>query len=82
MRALPVAGDSSTFGSSKAFAAHLTEGRRLLSLAPERCELEDGWAMHLPGDDATVLAIAHCAGLPQPTGHPPGSPGSCAARQS
>ena len=58
MRALPIACDASTFSSSAAFAAHLAEGRRLLSLATERCELDEGWAMHLPGDDATVLAIA------------------------
>ena len=59
MRTLPIACDSSAFGSSEAFAAHLTEGRRLLSLATEHRELDEGWAMHLPGDDGTVLATAH-----------------------
>jgi hypothetical protein len=56
MRALPIACNSSAFGAPEAFAAHLTEGRRLLSLATERRELDDGWALRLPGDDATVLA--------------------------
>jgi hypothetical protein len=59
MRALPIACDSTAFGSSEAFTAHMTEGRRLLSLATERRELTDGWALRLPGDDATLLACAH-----------------------
>jgi hypothetical protein len=59
MRTLPVACDSSAFGSSEAFAAHLGEGRRLLSLVTERREVSDGWALRLPGDDETLLALAH-----------------------
>jgi hypothetical protein len=59
MRALPVACDSTAFGSPEAFTVHLTEARRLLSLATERRELSDGWALRLPGDDATVLDCAH-----------------------
>ena len=59
MRSLPIACDTSAFGSPEAFATHLEEGRRLLSVATERRELNDGWALRLPGDDATVLACAH-----------------------
>lgn len=59
MRSLPVACDSSAFGSSAAFDHHMAEARRLLSLAAERRELSDGWALRLPGDDATVLAAAN-----------------------
>jgi hypothetical protein len=59
VRKLPVACDTSAFGSSEAFAAHLDEGRRLLALATERNELADGWALRLPGDDATILACAY-----------------------
>jgi hypothetical protein len=59
MKVLPIACDTSAFGSSEAFSRHLTDGRRLLSLATERRELGDGWALRLPGDDATVLACAH-----------------------
>ncbi|MDP9002499.1 MAG: hypothetical protein M3O46_20605 [Myxococcota bacterium] len=58
MRSLPVACDPSGFTSLQAFAAHMAEGRRLLSLAVERRELTHGWALRLPGDDATVLACA------------------------
>ena len=58
-RSLPVACDSTAFGSGDAFQHHMTEARRLLSLATERRELRDGWALRLPGDDATVLASAH-----------------------
>ncbi len=58
MRSLPVACDTSAFGSSEAFAAHLEEGRRLLALATEHRELDDGWALRLPGDDATIQGSA------------------------
>jgi hypothetical protein len=37
---------------------HLAEGRRLLAGALERRELSDGWAMRLPNDDETLLAVA------------------------
>jgi hypothetical protein len=50
VRTLPVACDPSAFISREAFAAHLAEGRRLLSLARERRELPDGWVLRLPGD--------------------------------
>jgi len=40
------------------FAAHMTEGRRLLSRALDRRELPDGWALRLPNDDGTLLSIA------------------------
>ena len=58
-RSLPIACDSTAFGSADAFQHHMAEARRLLSLATERRELRDGWALRLPGDDATVLASAH-----------------------
>ncbi len=59
MRVLPIACDSGALGSKETFDTHLAEGRRLLSLATERCQLENGWALRLPGDDATILACAH-----------------------
>jgi hypothetical protein len=40
------------------FAAHVAEGRRLLSLALERMELTDGWALRFPSDDSTVVSLA------------------------
>ena len=58
MRALPIVCDSEAFGSLEAFAAHLEEGRRLLALATERRELDDGWALRLPGDDAIIQGSA------------------------
>lgn len=54
MRTLPVACDPLALPSPEGFATHVAEGHRLLSLALERRELSDGWALHLPGDDATV----------------------------
>jgi hypothetical protein len=59
MRALPIACDSTAFGSSEAFAAHMADGRRLLLLATERRELDDGWELRLPGGDENLLACAH-----------------------
>ncbi len=59
MKALPIACDSTAVGSSEAFAAHLAEGRRLRALATESRELDDGWALRLPGDDDTVTTWAH-----------------------
>jgi hypothetical protein len=59
VKVLPIACDTSALGPSEAFASHRKEGRRLLSLATERRELSDGWALRLPGNDATVLACAH-----------------------
>lgn len=58
MKTLPIACDSGAFGSPEAFSAHLSEGRRLLSLATERRELDDGWSLRLPGDDDNLLACA------------------------
>ena len=55
MHRLPVACDPSAFGSADVFAAHMTEGRRLLSRALDRRELPDGWALRLPNDDGTLL---------------------------
>ena len=31
----------------------------MFALVTERRELSDGWALELPGDDATLLACAH-----------------------
>jgi hypothetical protein len=59
MNALPIACDSTAFGSSEAFAAHLAEGRRLILSATERRELDDGWALRLPGSDDNLVAYAH-----------------------
>jgi hypothetical protein len=59
MKALPIACDSTALGSSEAFAAHLAAGRRLLQMATERRELDEGWALRLPGGDDDVLAYAH-----------------------
>jgi hypothetical protein len=59
MHRLPVACDPSAFASADSFAAHMTEGRRLLSLALERRELPDGWALRLPNDDGTLLSLVH-----------------------
>jgi hypothetical protein len=58
MRSLPVACDPSAFNASETFEAHMAESRRLLSLALERRELTDGWALRLPGDDDTLLSCA------------------------
>lgn len=58
MRSLPVACEPATFSSPESFALHLAEGRRLLAMALERRELADGWALSLPNDDETVLALA------------------------
>jgi hypothetical protein len=58
MRSLPVACDRGAFASPDAFAAHLAEGRRLLSLALERRELDDGWALRLPSDDTVFISCA------------------------
>jgi hypothetical protein len=57
MHRLPVACDPSAFASASSFAAHMTEGRRLLSLALDRRELPDGWALRLPNDDGTLLSV-------------------------
>jgi hypothetical protein len=59
MKALPVVCDSTAFGSREAFVAHMAEGRRLLSSATERRELDDGWALRLPGGDDDVVAYTH-----------------------
>jgi hypothetical protein len=58
VRRLPVSCDPSAFPSAESFAAHMAEGRRLLSMALERLELTDGWALRLPNDDGTVLSLA------------------------
>jgi hypothetical protein len=58
MRSLPVACDPAAFDSSDLFAAHLAEGRRLLSLTLERRELPDGWALHLPHEEDVLVACA------------------------
>jgi hypothetical protein len=58
MQSLPVVCEPRAFESPEAFAEHLDEGRRLLSASVERRELSDGWAMRLPNDDETVLAVA------------------------
>jgi hypothetical protein len=58
MHRLPVACDPSALPSIDSFAAHMAEGRRLLSLALERRELADGWALRLPNDDGTLLSAA------------------------
>lgn len=59
MHRLPVVCDPSAFPSPDSFAAHMSEGRRLLSLAAERLELPNGWALGFPGDDGTLFALAH-----------------------
>jgi hypothetical protein len=59
MRTLPVVCDPAAFDSSEGFQAHMEEGRKILARATERRELGDGWALRLPGDDATLLACAH-----------------------
>jgi hypothetical protein len=59
MKALPIVCDSTAFGSSDAFAAHMAEGRRLLLSATERRELDDGWALRLPGADDDLMACTH-----------------------
>jgi len=59
MKALPIACDSTAFGSREAFAAHMAEGRRLVAAATERRELDDGWALRLPGGDHNLVACAH-----------------------
>ena len=58
MHRLPVACDPSAFASADSFARHTREGRRLLSLALERRELDDGWALRLPNDDGILLSVA------------------------
>ena len=58
MHRLPVACDPGTFASKDAFSLHLAEGRRLLSMALEKRELADGWALQLPNDDAMLLSFA------------------------
>jgi hypothetical protein len=58
MLRLPIACDPSALLSADSFAAHMTEGRRLLSLALERRELPDGCALRLPNDDGTLLSVA------------------------
>jgi hypothetical protein len=55
MRPLPIACEPDAFGSRDAFEKHLAEGRRLVAAAAERRELEDGWALRLPNDDATMV---------------------------
>jgi hypothetical protein len=55
---LPVVCDASAFSSTDSFTAHIAEGRRLLSMALERLELTDGWALRLPNDDGTLLSLA------------------------
>ncbi len=56
MHSLPVACEPQAFGSPESFARHLTEGRRLLSTALEKCELSDGWAVRLPNEDEMLLS--------------------------
>ena len=58
MRALPIACEPAAFATPEAFALHLAEGRRLLSMALERRELSNGWAVQLPNDDETLLSFA------------------------
>ena|SRR5580704_8531966 len=58
MRNLPIACDPSAFASADLFAVHLAEGRRLLSLALERRELADGWALRLPYAEDVLVASA------------------------
>jgi hypothetical protein len=58
MHRLPVACQPSAFASADSFATHMTEGRRLLSLALGRRELEDGWVLRLPNNDHTLLSVA------------------------
>jgi hypothetical protein len=58
MRSLPIACDPSAFPSSDLFAAHLAEGRRLLSLTLERRELADGWALRLPQEEDVSVSWA------------------------
>jgi len=58
MRRLPIACAPSAFPSSDLFAEHLTEGRRLASLALTRQELADGWALHFPRDEDVLVACA------------------------
>jgi hypothetical protein len=59
MRQLPLACDPSAFASAESFATHTTEGHRLLSLALDRREVADGWALRLPNDGDTLISIAH-----------------------
>jgi hypothetical protein len=58
MRSLPIACEPGVFPSKADFDTHLAEGRRLLAAALERCELPRGWALRLPNDDETLLAVA------------------------
>jgi hypothetical protein len=56
---LAIACDPESFHSQEVFAAHLAQGQRLLASSIERSELSDGWALRLPNDDDTFLAVAH-----------------------
>jgi hypothetical protein len=58
MRTLPIACEPGVFPSKADFDAHLADGRRFLVLALERRALPDGWALRLPNDDDTLLAVA------------------------
>ncbi|HEY6460905.1 MAG TPA: hypothetical protein VIY73_12165 [Polyangiaceae bacterium] len=58
MRALPIACDPGVFSSKADFDAHLAAGRGFVAAALERRELLDGWALRLPNDDETLLAVA------------------------
>jgi hypothetical protein len=58
MRSLPIACDPSAFDSRDEFAAHLAEGRRIVSFALERRELADGWALRLPLEEDVFAACA------------------------
>jgi hypothetical protein len=57
MASLPIACDPNAL-SSESFAVHRAEGRRLQSLALERRELPDGWALRMPNDEEIALACA------------------------
>jgi hypothetical protein len=58
MRSLPIACELGAFPTKADFNAHLAEGRRFLVAALERRELPNGWALRLPSEDGTVLAVA------------------------
>jgi hypothetical protein len=58
MRSLPIACEPGVFPSRAEFDAHLAEGRLFLAASLEKRELADGWALRLPNDDETMLAVA------------------------